>query len=266
MSKKESEYPFNLVDNANEDIRKYGKEIQIVRNEDDGYYSIDILTIGPDGSTQGIYTFAENFFENELADAVNDAWANVRERERIDSLNPENKKAPAHLYPLLHTRSICFDMLENVLLEFVKENGEDCGDYEINEFGLDEGRDGEGTVTKVWNFFDNGGCYFPLTKVNTEFDIQEIRNNQENPDETWETDKAIDVAIDNTFEYSAYQCLYIVVDENRNERLKYYRFTNGGCKFDDDHSEPDHDYVSTLSLVDLCFLVEAIRQNPEQPN
>lgn len=259
----ESIYPFNLVDTANEDIRKYGKAIQIV-DGDDGFYSVEILTIDEDGNTTNIETFAENYFENELADCVNDAWANVRERERIDSLNPENKDAPAHLYPLLHTRSICFDMLEKALLEFVKENGEDCGEYEINEFGLDEGREGEGTITKVWNFFDNGGCYYIHTEINKEFDIQDIRNKHQD-DNSWEIDDAIDVAIDNTFDYSAYQCIYIVVDENRNERLKYYRFTNGGCKFDDDHSEPDHDYVSKLSLVDLCFLVEAIRQNPEQP-
>lgn len=265
MSKKVSEYPFNIVDTANDDIRKYGKEIQIVKDDDDGYYSIDILTIDENGNTKDIETFAENMFENELADCVNDAWANVRERERIDSLNPENKQAPAHVYPLLHTRSACFDMLEKALLEFVKENGEDCGEYEINEFGLDEGREGEGTVTKVWNFFDNGGCYFINAGINKELDIQEIRDNQENPDETWETDNAIDIAIDNTFEYSAYQCLYIVVDKNRNERLKYYRFFNGGCAFDEDQAEPDHDYVSRLSLVDLYYIIAAIEQNPKQP-
>jgi hypothetical protein len=87
-----SNYPFNLVDTANEDIRKYGKEIQIVRNEDDGYYSIDILTVCPDGTTKSIYTFAENLFENELADFVNDAWANVRKREMLKKQRQETKR------------------------------------------------------------------------------------------------------------------------------------------------------------------------------
>lgn len=257
-------YPFNLVDTANEDIRKYGKEIQIVLDENDGYYSIDILTIDKDGNIKDIETFAENMFEDELADCVNDAWANVRECERIDNLNPENKEAPAHLYPLLHTRSICSDMLEKALLEFVRENGEDCGEYEINEFGLDEGREGEDNITKVWNFFDNGGCYFINAGINKNFDIQDIRNKHQG-DDSWEIDDAIDEEIYNSFDYSAFQCLYIVVDDNRNERLKYYRFSNGGCAFDDDQAEPDHDYVSKLPLVDLFYLVEAIRQNPEQP-
>lgn len=261
----ELNYPFNLVDNANEDIRKYGKEIQIVRNADDGYYSIDIITNNEKGETQGIYTFAENLFEDELPDFVADAWANVRERERIDSLNPENKEAPEHLYPLLHTRSICSDMLENALLEFVRENGEDCGEYEINNFGLDEGREGEENITKVWNFFDNDGCYFAETEINNEFNIQSVRNDHAGEDD-WEIDEAIDEEIENSFDFNAYQCLYIVVDESGNERLKYYRFYNCGACFDDEGSEPDHDYVSRLSLVDLFYLVEAIRKNPEQPH
>ena len=66
-------YPFDLVDTANEDVRKYGKEIQIVRNADDGYSSIDIITNNEKGETQGIYTFAENLFEDELPDFVADA-------------------------------------------------------------------------------------------------------------------------------------------------------------------------------------------------
>lgn len=166
----------------------------------------------------------------------------------------------------------CKRRLENALLEFVKENGTDCGEYEINEFGLDEGREGEGNITKVWNFFDNDGCYYIHTQINKEFDIQDIRNKHqgddswETDDDSWETDDAIDEEIYNFFDYSAFQCLYIVVDDDGNERLKYYSFSNGGCSFDDDQAEPDHDYVSKLSLVDLCFLIEAIRQNPGQPN
>ena len=93
MSKKETEYTFNLVDNANEDIRKYGKEIQIVQNVDDGYYSVDILTIDDGGNTKDINTFAENMFENELADCVNDAWANVRKREWLK----EQRKTPRNV-------------------------------------------------------------------------------------------------------------------------------------------------------------------------
>lgn len=177
----------------------------------------------------------------------------------------DNQNRKNGLSELQHMQGTCRDMMENAILQFVKEHGDELTDYEINEFGLDEGREGEGTITKVWNFLDNGGCYFMKAGINKDLDIQEIRDNQDNPDETWETDRAIDVAIDNTFDYSAFQCLYIVVDDDGNERLKYYRFTNGGCKFDDDQAEPDHDYVSKLSLVDLSYIIAAIEQNPEQP-
>lgn len=158
----------------------------------------------------------------------------------------------------------CRRRLENALLQFVKEHGVDLTSYEINEFGLDEGREGEDNITKVWNFFDNDGCYYIHTQINKEFDIQDIRNKHQG-DDSWETDDAIDEEIYNFFDYSAFQCLYIVVDDDGNERLKYYRFSNGGCAFDDDQAEPDHDYVSKLSLVDLSYIIAAIEQNPEQP-
>lgn len=113
-------YPFNLVDNANEDIREYGKEIQIVQNVDDGYYSVNILTIDNGGNTKDINTFAENMFENELADCVNDAWANVRKREWLKKQRSENKEP-------LDTESL-YNKICSTLTDF--EQG--CN-YDINE-------------------------------------------------------------------------------------------------------------------------------------
>lgn len=141
----------------------------------------------------------------------------------------------------------CRRRLENALLQFVKEHGVDLTSYEINEFGLDEGREGEDNITKVWNFFDNGGCYFNEDDGFNSNTLEDI------DDENW---------YDKLYEgmtHTAYQCLYIVVDGNGYERLKYYRFTNGGCVFDGDQAEPDHDYVSKLSLVDLNYIIGAIR-------
>lgn len=147
----------------------------------------------------------------------------------------------------------CRRRIENAILQFVKEHGEDLTSYEINEFGLDEDREGEGTITKVWNFFDNGGCYF-------------IEANGINSDQCFGiSDKNWHECLNYAVTYNAFQCLYIVVDDNGNERLKYYRFSNGGCDFDDDQAEPDHDYVSKLSLVDLSYIIAAIEQNTEQP-
>lgn len=151
------------------------------------------------------------------------------------------------LEKLLMVRDNLTRELANAILDFVRDNGEDVSDYEINEFGLDECRDGEGTITKVWNFYDNGGCWFNEDDgINSE-KLESIN------DENW------DEKLYEGMTHTAYLCLYIVVDDNGNERLKYYRFTNGGCKFDDDQAEPDHDYVSKLSLVDLSYITGAIR-------
>ena len=153
---------------------------------------------------------------------------------------------------LVKTRETYRVMLVDAILQFVRENGEDLTDYEINEFGLDEGRDGEGTITKVWNFFDYGGCYFfEPDKLNMD-DLEDMT------DEDY-SDKLYENVV-----YSAYQCLYIVVDENGVEQLKYYRFTNGGVKFDDDQSEPDHDYVSKLSLLDLNYIITGIKLSNDE--
>lgn len=143
----------------------------------------------------------------------------------------------------------CRQSLIEALLDFVRENGDECTDYEINEFGLDEESCGEGKVTRVYNFFDRNGCYF--------YEPQKVNDsslNDLNEDNFY--DKLYEGSI-----FTAYQCLYIVEDESGNERLKYYRFTNGGVNFDSDQAEPDHDFATTLPLLDLYYLIEAIERD-----
>lgn len=321
MSKKETEYPFNLVDKANEDISEYGYKLRILIDEDGWYYNVEILTVDENDQITDVYEFAENMFESELADCVNDAWANVKERVRMAEEEKEKQKRDKLLHEtiailsadlfdyiyspnngigssetaaeiislaekfenelnwqgpdnetrdyileldkfeskVLKERGYAMDLsrltrlqessrcrLEYAILQFVKEHGDDLTDYDINEFGLGE-REDEGTITKVWNFFDNGGCYFNEDDGFNSNTLEDI------DDENW---------YDKLYEgmtHTAYQCLYIVVDGNGYERLKYYRFTNGGCVFDGDQAEPDHDYVSKLSLVDLNYIIGAIR-------
>lgn len=153
------------------------------------------------------------------------------------------------LEKLLMVRDNLTRELANAILDFVRDNGEDVSDYEINEFGLDECRDGEGTITKVWNFFDNGGCYF--------FEPDSMNSNTlDGINEENYYDKLYEGVT-----HTAYLCLYILVDNDGYEHLKYYRFTNGGCTFDDDQAEPDHDYVNKLSLIDLCYIIEGIKSS-----
>ena len=153
------------------------------------------------------------------------------------------------LEKLLMVRDNLTRELANAILDFVRDNGEDVSDYEINEFGLDECRDGEGTITKVWNFYDNGGCWFIEPDAFNS-------NSLEDMDEENYYDKLYE-----GITHTAYLCLYIVVDNDGYEHLKYYRFTNGGCTFDDDQAEPDHDYVNKLALIDLCYIIEGIKSS-----
>ena len=81
--KKENEqskgkYPFNLVDTANESLKQYGKEIQVVEHADEpGIYCIDVLDIDEDGNITGIDTYADNYDIDQLPELVNEAWVHV---------------------------------------------------------------------------------------------------------------------------------------------------------------------------------------------
>jgi len=63
----------NLLKYANEDLATIGCELKIY--EEDGCYSCDIWK---DGKALEIY--AENYYEDELSDLVNDAWHDVKEK------------------------------------------------------------------------------------------------------------------------------------------------------------------------------------------
>ena len=71
-------YPFSLVEKPNEDLKQYGREIQVVQCENSCTFSIDVLTVGADGGIRGITTFAEGLYEDDLPDTVSDCWAHVR--------------------------------------------------------------------------------------------------------------------------------------------------------------------------------------------
>lgn len=147
---------------------------------------------------------------------------------------------------LISVSNFAQSQIANALLQFVRENGEDAGSYEIEEFGLSEGDDDGKEVTKVYNFFDNGGCYF--------FEPDSLNSDTcENID-----DKNWNDVLYSGVTHTAYQCLYIVKDSDGNEVLKYYRFTNGGINWDDDQADPDHGFVCHLNLIDLYYLIEAI--------
>lgn len=141
-----------------------------------------------------------------------------------------------------------FDIVQK-LLQYVRDNGTDVTNYDRQIFGLDVDEDDDHIITQVLNLYGNNGCYF--------FEPDRVNEDGLNDmtDENWS-----DLLYEHIV-HTAYQCLYIVVDANGDERLRYYRFTNGGLTFDDDQADPDHGDCYTLNLIDLHYLLQAININ-----
>ena len=61
---------------ANKDLEKYGMKIRVLYDPDDDIYSCDIH----DGFEW--VNFADNYYENELGELVNDAWTHARAKAK----------------------------------------------------------------------------------------------------------------------------------------------------------------------------------------
>ena len=115
---------------------------------------------------------------------------------------------------------------------YVEKYGEAVTEYDINAFGLDEGREGEDKITKVLNLFAGGGCYFAVQNRMCDDSIKADDGD----------------TLRDGFEHYAFQCLYLCAgNEGEEPQLKYYAFENGGIVWDDD-SEPDHDRIERLRV------------------
>lgn len=148
------------------------------------------------------------------------------------------------------------EMLVQAIMDYVREHGEDYSneplpDYYRDEFGIDDEEDGD-KVVKLLNMFDNGGCYFATQERVNDDDARTYWDGGDYKDAAW-----------CCFHHHAFWAFYIVRDNDGNETLKYYQFENQGLVFDDDESEPDHDKVEDLGLVELRYIIEAIIKNFE---
>lgn len=61
---------------ANEDLKQYGMEIRVLNDPDDGTYACDIN----DGFEWA--SFADNYYERELGEVVNEAWEHARAKAK----------------------------------------------------------------------------------------------------------------------------------------------------------------------------------------
>ena len=79
-----------LLKLANEDVKKYNAKIEVINEHGD--FSVIITQ---DGVKRD---FAYGFYEDEISECINDAWANVRVTRRLDEqLEALNKMMPPQM-------------------------------------------------------------------------------------------------------------------------------------------------------------------------
>lgn len=136
-----------------------------------------------------------------------------------------------HYDTMAYAIGMAKERIVSAMMQYVLEEGEKFSDYHRIEFGIEEEEDGA-KVLKVMDIFNNGGCYFPWTE-----------QHQVDDDCGWYT--------------YAFHCLY-VVEEDGIRYLKYYMLWNDGTEYNENESEPEHDYVDTLPLQVLDKLISFI--------
>lgn len=73
-----------LLEQANVDLKKYNIWMKI--SEEDGFFTLYLMQGGKQP-----YTFAENYYENELCELINDAWAHARAKGKHEKRQEEYK-------------------------------------------------------------------------------------------------------------------------------------------------------------------------------
>lgn len=88
-------YPFSIVDEPNDELSRYGKRIRIEEHQDEpGIFQVDIIDVSEDGQTLKVTEYADNYYEHELQECVNDAKLYAIEKARSDA---EKKALREHL-------------------------------------------------------------------------------------------------------------------------------------------------------------------------
>ena len=127
-------------------------------------------------------------------------------------------------------RQHCIDLLVASLMNFVLEHGEEMSDYFRDEHGINDDN-----VVKVLDLASEG-CHFSVP----------IKYRAESEED---------------YEHHAFWTLYVVNSDYDGMDLKYYQFYNSGLDFDNEESEPDHDYARCLSLSELEFIYSYVIDN-----
>ena len=83
-----------LINLANEDLKQYGAMLLHHEDEEDGTFSLDILYgVDPNDVTkyEECDTYAENYYEDEMSELVNEAWSHARAKAKERKAKKESK-------------------------------------------------------------------------------------------------------------------------------------------------------------------------------
>lgn len=132
---------------ANEDLKKYDAEIGVYDHDD--AYSVTIVVDGKEEE------YADNYYEDELGDLINDAWAHVRAKIKGEKKiyytatalynNDENHSAESGVFS---SEKRAMEWLEKQAKQWKEDQGIDDEDFELR------------IESRKVNAYDSGTCLY----------------------------------------------------------------------------------------------------------
>lgn len=141
-----------LLKLANEDLKKYNAEIGVY--DHDGEFSVTVVVNGEERE------FADGYYEDELGDLINDAWAHARAKVkpqmayRVSAYYDMNVSVEEEiLIEIYETEELAKQRVAQLIKKWKdgwKRTEEDADDWTEKEDSLEAYKDGEWNVDIFW--------------------------------------------------------------------------------------------------------------------
>lgn len=142
-----------LLKLANKDLKKYDAEIAAFKGEDGDYD----ISIAHNGITE---TYASGYYEDELGDLINDAWAHAKAKVKPQMAyrvtayyDVELGHEPEILIEIYATEELAKQRVAQLIKKWKdgwKRTEEDADDWTEKEDSLEAYKDGEWNVDIFW--------------------------------------------------------------------------------------------------------------------
>ena len=141
-----------LLKLANEDLKKYNAEIGVY--DHDGEFSVTVVVNGEERE------FADGYYEDELGDLINDAWAHARAKVkphvayRVSAYYDMNVSVEEEiLIEIYETEELAKQRVAQLIKKWKdgwKRTEDDADDWTEKEDSLEAYKDGEWNVDIFW--------------------------------------------------------------------------------------------------------------------